>query len=130
MDLYREQILDLYRNPKNRGTMENPTATFEEYNPLCGDKIILQLRIENGQVTKAMFEGEGCAISTAATSLLTDYIKGKSFEELKKLDGEKVLSILNLSGISPGRLKCALLSLEGLRHVLSKYQEGNNYGKA
>ena len=130
MDIYREQILDLYRNPKNRGKMEKPTVTFEEYNPLCGDKLILQLRIENGQVTKAMFEGEGCAISTAASSMLTDYIKGKSLEDLKKLDGEKVLSILNLSDISPGRLKCALLPLEGLRRALSKYQEGGSYGKA
>lgn len=128
--MYREQILDLYKNPKNRGKMENPTVTFEESNPLCGDMIVLQLRIENGQLTKAMFEGEGCAISMAASSMLTDYIKGKSLEDLKKLDGEKVLSILGLSGISPARLKCALLPLEGLRHTLSKYQEGGSYGKA
>lgn len=130
LDLYREQILDLYKNPKNRGKMENPTVTFEEYNPLCGDKIFLQLLIEDGKVADVKFNGEGCAISTASASLLTEYIKGKDFAGIGKLKGDDILKLLGVESLTPARLKCALLPLEGLRHTLSKYQEGGSYGKA
>lgn len=133
MDLYRDEILDHYKNPHNFGELTDPKISFEEYNPLCGDRLVLQLRLFQpdglpaGQagltpltrrVEAAMFKGEGCAISMAASSMLTDYIKGKSTEELGKLDGTKVLEILNLSDISPARIKCALLSFEALKKLL------------
>lgn len=117
MDLYRDEILDHYKNPHNFGPLSGATVSDEEYNPLCGDRVVLQLKVERGKLKEAMFKGEGCAISTAASSMLTDYIKGKSLEELKKLDGAKVLSILNLSDISPARLKCALLGFEALKKL-------------
>lgn len=125
MDLYRDEILDHYKNPHNFGELPPPKISFEEYNPLCGDRVILQLRLSQSRGLKAssrgievaMFKGEGCAISTAASSMLTDYIRGKSLEDLKKLDGVKVLSILNLADISPARLKCALLSFEALKKL-------------
>lgn len=120
MDLYRDEILDHFKNPHNFGELPGPKLSFEEYNPLCGDRIKLELTIENGQLKNAGFTGEGCAISTAASSMLTDYIKGKSLEELKKLDGTKVLEILNFSDISPARLKCALLSFEALKKLLAE----------
>ena len=130
MDIYREQILDLYKNPKNRGKMGNPTVAYEEYNPLCGDKIFLQLLIEGGKIVDVKFSGEGCAISTAAASLLSDYIKGKDLANIRKIKADDILQLLGLESLTPARLKCALLPLEGLRHTLSRYQEGNNYGKA
>lgn len=128
MDLYRDEILDHYKNPHNFGELSDPKVSVEEYNPLCGDRIVLQLRLPQPdgltpltrRVQEVRFHGEGCAISTAASSMLTDYIKGKSLEELKKLDGPKVLSILNLSDISPARLKCALLSFEALKNLLAE----------
>lgn len=118
MDLYRDEILDHYKNPHNFGEIEGANATHEEFNPLCGDQMSLQLRIDNGQLTKVGFTGEGCAIFLASSSLLTDYIKGKKVNELKKLDGAEVLKILGMEGISPARLKCALLSFEALKKIL------------
>ena len=130
MDLYREQILDLYKNPKNRGKMENPTVAYEEYNPLCGYKIVLQLLIENGVIADVKFNGEGCVISTAAASLLSDYIKGKDLASISKIKADDILQLLGVESLTPARLKCALLPFEGLRRALSKYQEGGSYGKA
>jgi nitrogen fixation NifU-like protein len=118
MDLYRDELLDHYKNPHNFGEIVDPKISIEEYNPLCGDRICIQVKSDKGQVTEAGFTGEGCAISMAAASMLTDYIKGRSLQELKELDGTKVLEILNLSDISPARLKCALLSFEALKKVL------------
>ncbi len=118
MDLYKDEILDHYKNPHNFGDLDEATATDEEHNPLCGDRIVLQLKMENGKLVNVKFRGEGCAISTAASSMLTDYIKGKSIRELRKLDGTKVLEIINLIDISPARIKCALLSFEALKKLL------------
>lgn len=120
MDLYRDEILDHYKNPHNFGQLPDPKVFYEEYNPLCGDRLTLQLKVVDGQVLDVKFAGEGCAISTAASSMLTDYIKDKSTQELRKLDGTKVLEILNLSDISPARLKCALLSFEALKKLLAE----------
>jgi len=127
-DLYKEEILDHYKNPRNFGEMTNPTVSYQEDNPLCGDRLFLQLIIDGGKVTDVRFKGEGCAISTASASLMTEYIKGKTLPELEKLRGEDVLEILGIANLSPARLKCALLPLEGLRHALTKYQSltGNN----
>ena len=119
MDLYRDEILDHYKNPHNFGGLENPTAEHEEYNPLCGDQMKLQIKVSEGKVTEAGFTGEGCAISVAAASILTDYIKGKSLDELRKLDAKGDLKILNMEDISPARLKCALLSFEALKKLLA-----------
>ena len=120
MDLYRDEILDHYKHPHNFGNLADATAEHEEYNPLCGDQIRLQITNDKGQITNVGFTGEGCAISTAATSLLTDYIKGKNVEDLKGLDGKQVLEILNMEDISPARLKCALLSFEALKKLLAR----------
>ena len=99
--------------------LENPTATYEGANPLCGDRITLMLGIRDGVVAEVGFTGRGCAISQASASLLTDEIKGKPVEEVAKLSTQDLLDLLGIE-ISPARLKCALLSLDTLEHALAE----------
>jgi len=117
-DLYRDYILEHYRRPHNFGVLENPTATYEGANPLCGDRITMMLGIRDGVVADVGFTGRGCAISQASASLLTDEIKGKTVDEVAKLSTQDLLDLLGIE-ISPARLKCALLSLDTLEHALS-----------
>jgi len=116
-DLYRDYILEHYRRPHNFGVIEAPTATQEGSNPLCGDRITLQLGIEDGVLQRVGFTGRGCAISQASASLLTDEIKGKSVDDVEKLTSDNVLELLGIE-VSPARLKCALLSLDTMQHAL------------
>jgi len=117
-DLYRDEILEHYRNPHNFGTLNEPSAVHEGANPLCGDRITLMLGInDEGTVEAVAFTGRGCAISQASASMLTDEIKGKPLAEIARLGRQDVLDSLGIE-ISPARLKCALLSLDTLRHAL------------
>ncbi len=117
-DLYRDFILEHYRAPHNFGTLEHPDASFEGYNPLCGDRITMMLAIDDaGTVSNVAFTGRGCAISQASASLLTDRIKGKPLEEVARIRRAEVLEELGIE-ISPARLKCALLSLDTLQKAL------------
>ena len=118
-DLYRDYILEHYRRPHNFGVLEAPTATFEGANPLCGDRITMQLAVEDGVVTGIGFTGRGCAISQASASLLTDEVRGKPVEEVAKLSATDVLDLLGIE-ISPARLKCAMLSFDSLQHLLDE----------
>lgn len=114
-DLYREQIIDRYKNPHYRGQLEPHDITFEDDNPLCGDHIRIDLRLDENQVvTEAAFSGEGCSISQASADLLIESILGKSLEEVKQLKKEDVLDLLGIE-LGPVRLKCALLSLKVLK---------------
>ena len=114
-DLYRDEILEHYRNPHNFGTLEEPTAVKEGANPLCGDRITLMLDIDDaGNVSDVKFTGRGCAISQASASMLTDDIKGKPLTEIATLGRVDVLDNLAID-ISPARMKCAMLSLETLK---------------
>src|SRR5687767_15026475 len=116
-DLYRDYILEHYRRPHNFGVIDDPTASFEGSNPLCGDRITLQLGINDGVVERVGFTGRGCAISQASASLLTDEIKGKPVEQASKMESADVLELLGIE-ISPARMKCALLSLETMQGAL------------
>lgn len=121
--LYRDFILDHYRNPRNAGTLDQPDASFEDLNPLCGDKIRMDLRIRDGVVEDVKFKGRGCAISQASASLLTESIKGKKIDEIDAIGKEGVLENLGIS-ISAARLKCALLGLKVLKQALAlKYAD-------
>ena len=114
-DLYRDEILEHYRNPHNFGILESPTTAKEGANPLCGDRITLMLGIdEEGRVEDVAFTGRGCAISQASASMLTDEIKGKTLDEIAHMGRQNVLDNLGIE-ISPARMKCAMLSLETLR---------------
>jgi len=117
-ELYRDFILDHYRNPRNAGTLEAPDATFEDTNPLCGDKIRMDVKLHDGVVSEVKFRGRGCAISQASASLLTEEVKGKTLAEVNRLGKEDVLANLGIN-ISPARLKCALLGLKVLKQALA-----------
>ena len=111
-ELYRDQILEHYKRPHNFGPLEDFDLEFEDSNPFCGDEQHVFLKLdEDGKVTEVAFEGQGCAISTAATSLLTDELSGKTREEILALPKEFVLELLGID-ISATRLKCALLGLK------------------
>ena len=112
--LYREAILDHYRHPRNKGHLEAPDISYHDVNPFCGDEITLELKIENGVVVQAAFDGRGCAISQASASMMTEEIIGKSLEELKSWSKDDILELLGIE-IGPVRLKCALLPLKALK---------------
>jgi nitrogen fixation NifU-like protein len=114
-DLYREQILDRYKHPRMRGTLDPHDYTYEDDNPLCGDRIRMDLRMgEDGRVAQAAFSGSGCAISQASADLLTEAVVGKSLDEVKALGKDDILEMLGIE-LGPVRLKCALLSLKVLK---------------
>ena len=118
-DLYRDEILEHYRNPHNFGTLPEPDVVREGANPLCGDRITLMLGInDEGNVAEVAFTGRGCAISQASASMLTDEIKGKPLADIARLEEQDVLDALGVE-VSPARLKCALLSLDTLRLALA-----------
>ncbi len=117
-DLYRDFILDHYRNPRNAGTFDTPDATFEDNNPLCGDKIRMDLKLRDGVIEDIRFRGRGCAISQASASLLTEAVKGKTVAEVERIGKEEVLENLGIQ-ISAVRLKCALLGLKVLKQALA-----------
>ena len=112
--MYQENILDHYRNPHNFGFLDNPDADANDYNPLCGDKVGIQLKINGNKIKEIKFYGSGCAISQAAASMLTDEINGKTVDDIMKLTKEDVLDLLGIE-ISYARLKCALLALKVLK---------------
>jgi nitrogen fixation NifU-like protein len=114
-DMYREQIIDRYKNPRSRGTLDPHDFTYEDDNPLCGDRIRIDVRVDaHERVTAAAFSGQGCAISQAAADLLTESVVGKTLEEVKQLTKDDILEMLGIE-LGPVRLKCALLSLKVLK---------------
>jgi len=117
-DLYRDYILEHYRRPHNFGVLESPTVSHEGANPLCGDRITMQLGIRDGKVAEVAFTGRGCAISQASASLLTDEVRGMTVEAATAFRADELLDLLGIE-ISPARLKCAMLSLETLDAALA-----------
>ena len=119
MDIYREMILDHYKHPHNFGHLKNPSASYTLFNSACGDKITMEVTIDGkGKVTDVRFSGEGCAISQAAASMLTDMIKGKTKEDIMKLTAADILVLLKTE-LTASRTKCAVLPLEVLQKTIS-----------
>jgi nitrogen fixation protein NifU and related proteins len=112
--LYREAILDHYRNPRNKGTLEPADYSYEDVNPLCGDEIRIDVRSDGERVTEIRFSGRGCAISQAAASILTELADGRPLDEVKAISREDLLDELGVP-ISPARMKCAMLGLKVLK---------------
>jgi nitrogen fixation NifU-like protein len=113
--IYREQIIDLYEHPLNHGTLAAPDFSYEEDNPLCGDVVRIDVQLDKQQrVTDVAWTGEGCAISQAAASLLTEEIKGMTLEEVRQFPKERLLELVGVP-LSMARVKCALLSLKVLK---------------
>ncbi len=111
-DMYREIIIERYKDPHYRGTLDPHDYTFEDENPLCGDQIRVDVRVDDsGVITEAAFSGHGCAISQASADLLIESILGKNVEEVKQMTRQDILDLLGIE-LGPVRLKCALLSLK------------------
>jgi nitrogen fixation NifU-like protein len=116
-DLYQEQILDHYRNPRNHGALEHPDASFQDSNPLCGDVVAVDLAFDGDRVAEVRFRGSGCAISQASTSMLTEMVAGKTKQEALAISREDVLDEVGVP-LSPARVKCALLGYKVMMAAL------------
>ena len=119
--MYRENIIDHYKHPHNHGTIGNADIRQTENNPLCGDVVTVSLKLNEGKVKDIKFEGRGCAISQAATSMLTDDIKGKTLEEIKKISREDVVNMLGIE-IGLVRTKCAVLGLVAIKEGIKQFE--------
>ncbi len=119
--IYTEIIIDEGKNPQNKGTIENPDISQHDSNPMCGDSITLQMNVKDDSISDVKWDGEGCTICKACTSVLTQMVKGKTVDYAKDLKKEEILSELGLEYLvnqSPVRIKCALLSLKVLKFGL------------
>jgi len=121
MNIYLENIIDLYKNPLNQGELNDASVSHRSFSPFCGDDITVDLKIEDKKVVDVRHRGVGCAISQASISLLTEEIKSKSLDEVMKMKPEQVIEMLGIE-LGPVRLKCALLGLEAIHEAVGKYK--------
>ena len=120
-DIYHEMIVDYSRNPINYGKIEDHDVTFHDSNPLCGDSIDIDMKIDNDKISDIKFHGKGCAICMACSSVLTEITKGKNIDEVRNISKNDVLGELGLEHLQAVRIKCALLSLKVLKSALYSY---------
>ena len=120
--IYRENILDHYKSPRNKGSLKKHDIHHKEYNPLCGDEIEMDVNFDDRKVKEIKFNGHGCAISMASASMLTDSVVGKKVEEINKLTKDDMFEMLGIK-LSPVRIKCALLCLDTLKNAIYMYEK-------
>jgi len=126
-DIYREMILDYYRNPRNFGKLKEYDISAHDTNPLCGDEVDMQIRVgTDSKIEEIRFTGKGCAISQASASMLTELAKGKQLEWVKQLSKEDILKMLGNPELGPSRIKCALLGMKVLKTGVYGYM-GSHY---
>jgi nitrogen fixation protein NifU and related proteins len=126
-DIYqRQELLDIYKDPSNKGKIEPSDAHVHETNPLCGDVIDLYLSIDGGIITDAKFDGDACAVSIISSSLVTEEIIGKPLEYAKKLSKKDVLEFIGVD-LTTSRIKCATLVVEALQKAILKYEQSKRY---
>ncbi|MBU90017.1 SUF system NifU family Fe-S cluster assembly protein [Candidatus Woesearchaeota archaeon] len=120
--IYKENILDHYKNPHNRGKIANADIEFTENNPLCGDVITVDMKLDDNKIVDVKFNGQGCAISQAAMSMLTDEIKGKTLEQIKKINREDIVKLLGIE-VGPVRTKCVVLGLVAVKEGIKEFEK-------
>jgi len=126
--MYQEHILEHYENPYNRMTIEQPTLELRDLNPLCGDEVRIQARLDDqGHLAHVGFEGKGCIISLAAASMLMEAIEGKSLEDVKQMDRQEMLDLLGVP-LTTMRVKCAMLPLRTLQKAIHLYEQQHGAG--
>ena len=118
-DMYKEHILELYKDPPNFGILKNPTSEHRAHNPLCGDDISVGVQVKDGILVDAKFHGKGCAISIASAALVIDSAIGKKISEIKAWQKEHALELLGIP-VGPVRMKCALIGLEALHKAIER----------
>ena len=125
-DLYRKHILDHYAHPRNWGRLANPDIVADADDPSCGDRVHIEIGLDDARrVGQIAFEGEGCMISMAATSILTEHVKGRSLEELESLTEDNMLALVDIP-VGLSRRRCALLPLKVLQSGLRAYRAESN----
>jgi nitrogen fixation NifU-like protein len=112
--IYREIILEHYRNPKNRGTLDPHDYSYEDVNPLCGDEIRIDVRVDGNRISDIRFSGRGCAVSQASASILTEMVEGQTLDAVKAIGKDELFDEIGIP-VSPARVKCALLGLKVLK---------------
>ena len=125
--IYREHILDHYKNPRNAGTLEHPSFSHRELNASCGDEITITVEEKDDILTAFRFVGKGCAISQASTSMLSEAVVGKSFQSIMQLQREQVMDLLGIE-VGAQRTKCLMLGLVALKNGIAVYQAQREYG--
>ena len=122
---YQEELLEHFKYPCNKKCVENPDFKAGQDNPSCGDKVYIEGKIKDGRIIEIGFDGSGCVISQAATSMLTEFCKNKTIEEVLALTKDDILSLVKIE-LGPNRLKCAILCLQVLQEALIKYKKEHN----
>ncbi|MBD3365881.1 Fe-S cluster protein [candidate division WWE3 bacterium] len=117
--IYKEELLETYKNPKHKGTIKNPTVIQQGENPFCGDEVTLQLKVEKGIIKEAKFKGVACAVSVISSEKLLEFIEGRTVEDALNLKQENLLELLGIT-VSMTRLRCATLVLTALKKALEK----------
>ncbi|KKP35647.1 MAG: SUF system FeS assembly protein, NifU family [candidate division TM6 bacterium GW2011_GWF2_32_72] len=118
--MYKQELLDHYKNPQNYGSLKSPDFIVENVNPSCGDEVKIEAKIINDVLHDIKFSGRGCVISQAAASMLTEQVKGKNTQEILDLDIDFVRNLIDLD-LGPTRMRCAMLALEALKKGLTDY---------
>ena len=122
IDMYAENIMDHFNSPRNKGEVKNADIKHSGFNPFCGDEVEITAKLTSKkEINEIKFSGKGCSISQASASMLTEMIRGKSIEEVKKLSKEDILDMLNIP-IGPVRLKCALLALDTIQEGIQNFE--------
>jgi nitrogen fixation NifU-like protein len=122
-EMYQDNILDHYENPSHRGTLAHPTFEIRDLNPLCGDEVRIQARLDDeSRLAEICFEGKGCVISLAAASMLMEQVEGKTLDEVKKMGRQEMLALLGVP-LTTMRVKCAMLPLRALEKAIRRYEE-------
>jgi nitrogen fixation NifU-like protein len=123
--LYREELMEIYKNSKNRGSLRSPSVSVSEKNPMCGDELTVQLNVENGVITEAKFDGMACAVSIISSEIFLNSLEGKSLEYAESLTKDELLEMVGLN-LTTSRIKCASLVLEATKNAIKKYKEENH----
>lgn len=128
VDMYAEEIIAYYEHPENKYKMNDASWSYSDFNPVCGDKITVYIKVDEDKIKKMSFEGDGCAISMAAASMLTEQVEGKDIDEIEKMGPADVIKMIKVDP-GPVRLKCATLSLRALQKAVFLYKHKEQNGK-
>lgn len=123
--MYKEELMEHYRYPQNKQSLDKADFSFDNNNPSCGDSIHIEGNIDNGKITQLGFNGSGCVISQATASMLTEACIGKTIDEIMAMTKDDILAMIALQ-LGPTRLKCALISLQALQQGILAYQKNNS----